>query len=1030
MTLLLVALALIVAGCRIPQLDTAEQPESGPDQTPGSPPDDQQPESDPIGLAPQDGRPDLSVAAISAAEGDGTLRFTVSLSRASGEPVSVAYRTEGGTATAGVDYEPARGRLTFAAESTEAQMIEVAVIDDQVDEAAETLTVRLSDPQGAALRVATATGTIIDDDQRALLVEPRELNVPEGGIGSYRVMLGSKPTGPVMARVLEPAEVSVDPKELAFTPADWSIAQAVEVTAAQDPDSRADPPVVLLHEVSGGDYDGTTASVRVTVVEDDAATLAVSGGRTAEGGRRLNFQVTLSMASSMEVTVDYATGAAGDTATAGVDYAPARDTLTFAAGSTATQTIDVTVYDDTIDEPDEQVTVTLRNARNALLAGGGDTASATGTIDDDDDLPELSIRSSSLTEGAAGGEMRFVVTLDRASSQTVTVRYDTADVTAAAGADYTRASATLTFDPGQLTRTIVVAVTDDALDEPDEELMVTLSAAMHAKIETAGRTVTGTIRDNDGLPSLSIDDSSAAEGAGTMQFTVKLAPASGRRVTVYYETEDGTAKTHPESDYTKTEGELTFRPGGVLEQTISVPILQDAVDEGGQETFTMRLVDPVNATLGDATATGSITDDDDAPSDDHGNTRATATSITQGSPISGRLETATDVDFFKVTVTSDSILIAATDPGKAEVGDPGYTAGTIVRIEGSDYFSSNNDAYDSAQVDLGLVASADIYVRVSGPESGASATRYDVAVWVLDPNESDTSFDIELRYLGTTPTAAQRKIIRAAADEWESIITSGLAFSLVRTSQWKCPGGPSAFGDYIDDLRIDIRLERIDGVSGTLASAGPCVWWQGSLPFIGDVTLDTADLGRFGTTVLRRLVVHEMAHALGFGTSVQWDGLLRDSAEEYLEDNPGATTLPDTHFVGSAAVSAFDELLDGATYDGKKVPVENDTQEYGAGGLDGHWRETVFDSELMTASISISSSVREPLSKVTIAALADLGYSVDYIRADSYTLPSESQSRLRSARAAEDEIHVGDDIRRGPIVVAELPDQHIPVISP
>ena len=244
--MLLAALTAVVAGCRIPQLDTAEQPESGPDQTPGSPPDEEQPESDPIGLAPQDGRPDLSVAAISAAEGDGTLRFTVSLSRASGEPVSVAYGTEDRTAAARVDYEPARGTLTFAAESTEAQMIEVAVIDDQVDEATETLMVILSDPRGAALHVATATGTIIDDEQRALLVEPRELNVPEGGIGSYRVMLGSKPTGPVMARVLEPAEVSVDPKELAFTPADWSIAQAVEVTGSQDPDSRADPPVVLL----------------------------------------------------------------------------------------------------------------------------------------------------------------------------------------------------------------------------------------------------------------------------------------------------------------------------------------------------------------------------------------------------------------------------------------------------------------------------------------------------------------------------------------------------------------------------------------------------------------------------------------------------------------------------------------------------------------------------------------------------------------------------------------------------------------
>ena len=739
---------------------------------------------------------------------------------------------------------------------------------------------------------------------------------------------------------------------------------------------------------------------------------------------------------SAEVTVDYATGAAGDTATAGVDYASVHDTVTFAAGSTATQTIDVTVHDDAIDEPDEQVTVTLRNARNAPLAGGGDTASATGTIDDDDDLPELSIRSSSLTEGAAGGEMRFVVTLDRASSQTVTVRYETADLTASAGADYTRTSGTLTFDPGELTRTILVPIADDTLDEPDEELMVTLSAATHAKIETAGRTATGTIRDNDGRPSLSIDDSSAAEGAGTMQFTVKLAPASGRRVTVYYETENGTAKTHPESDYTKTEGELTFRPGGVLEQTISVPILQDAVDEGGQETFTMRLVDPVNATLGDATATGSITDDDDAPSDDHGNTRATATSITQGSPISGRLETATDVDFFKVTLTSDSILIAATDPGKAEVGDPGYTAGTIVRIEGSDYFSSNNDDYDSAQVDLGLVASAHIYVRVSGPESGATATRYDVAVWLIDPNESDTSFDIELRYLGTTPTAAQRQIIRAAADEWESIITSGLPLHIIANSTWECEDDdPSTFGDYVDDIRIDIRLERLDGLSGTLASAGPCYRRPGGLPYIGDVTLDTSDLGRFGTTFLRRLVVHEMAHALGFGTSDQWDGLAAGTRpKEYLEDiPPGATTLPDTHFVWTRQPSAPSTSCSTAPpMTGKpRCRWRTTRRQYGSGGLDGHWRETVFDKRTDDRlHFHQLQHVREPRSKVTIAALADLGYSVDYTEADSYTLPSESQSLLRSARAAEDEVHVGDDIRRGPIVVAELPDQHIPVISP
>ena len=704
-----------------------------------------------------------------------------------------------------------------------------------------------------------------------------------------------------------------------------------------------------------------------------------------------------------------------------MDYAPAQGTVTFAAGSTATQTIDVTVYDDTIDEPDEQVTVTLRNARNALLAGGGDTASAMGTIEDDDDPPRVSIGDSSLTEGAAGGAMRFAVTLERASSRTVTVRYDTADVTAAAGADYTRASGTLTFDPGERTRTIAVAVTDDALDEPDEELTVTLSAAVHATVDAAGRTARGTIHDNDGLPALSIDDSSAAEGAGTMPFIVTLAPPSGQTVTVFYETSDGQAET--DLDFTKTEGELTFRPGTALQQTVSVPILQDDLDEGAGETLELRLIDPVNATLGDAEATGIITDDDDAPSDDHGDTRATATSITQGSPISGRLETATDVDFFKVNVTSSGTLFAATDSGK--VGDSGYPTGTAVRIESSDYTSTNNDSFDAAEVDLGLQASAEIYVRVSA----ASATRYDVAVWLTAPNESDTSFDIELRYLGTEPTATQKNAIRAAADVWESVITTGQPFRIIINSAWECEDDdPSTFGDYVDDIRIDIRLERIDGFSGTVAAAAPCVWRTGGLPLIGDVTLDTADLGRFGTTVLRRLVVHEMAHALGFGTTFQWDALLRNPATDYVP-GPGQPALPDTHFAGPSAVNAFNEI-GGASYTGAKVPVENDTDEYGPGALDGHWRETVFDTELITASISTDANASEPLSKVTIAAMADLGYSVDYTEAESYTLPSGSQSRLRSARTAEDKISVGDDIRRGPAVVAELPDQHIPVISP
>ena len=101
--------------------------------------------------------------------------------------------------------------------------------------------------------------------------------------------------------------------------------------------------------------------------------------------------------------------------------------------------------------------------------------------------------------------------------------------------------------------------------------------------------------------------------------------------------------------------------------------------------------------------------------------------------------------------------------------------------------------------------------------------------------------------------------------------------------------------------------------------------------------------------------------------------------------------------------------------------MENNTARYGAGGLDGHWRESVFGDELMTATISVSSQTSQPLSKVTIAALADLGYSVDYTQADSFSLPSESRSLLR-VQSAPDEVHLGDHIRRGPVIVAEMPE--------
>ena len=355
------------------------------------------------------------------------------------------------------------------------------------------------EPPAATAPTPAPTPTPTPAPTPAVTVEPRELSVAEGGAASYRVALGSLPTGTVTVTITSSStELTPNPVRLLFTPDRWAEAQAVTVTAATDEDALADDPVALSHTASGGGYGDVTAPVaRVTIIESDVATIAALGGRAVEGARRLGFAVTLSLASDQLVTVDYASGAAGDSAVAGQDYTPAAGTLTFPAGAAATETVDVAILDDEIDEPDEQFVLTLSNA-SVALAGGGATFTATGTIEDDDEPPGLSITHAALTEGSGGGVMRFTVNLHPASGHTVTVDYATADGTATAGADYTSVSGTLTFAPGTTAHTIAVPTVDDEAVEEAETFSVTLTAPQHATLSVA--TGTGTIGNDDVQP--------------------------------------------------------------------------------------------------------------------------------------------------------------------------------------------------------------------------------------------------------------------------------------------------------------------------------------------------------------------------------------------------------------------------------------------------------------------------------------------------------------------------------------------------
>ena len=248
-----------------------------------------------------------------------------------------------------------------------------------------------------------------------------------------------------------------------------------------------------------------------TILNDDPHPgIAIGNVSITEGNsgtKNAAFTVTLSAASGRTTKVNYAT--ADNTATAGSDYTATSGTLTIPAGST-TGTINVTIKGDTTVEPDETFFVNLTTPINVVITD----SQGLGKIRNDDTT--ISIGNVSVTEGNSGTtNANFTVTLSAAASVPVTVHYATADGTATAGSDYLAASGTLTIPAGSTTGTISVPVAGDKLNEANETFTVTLSSSTNAVIATA--TGTGTILDDDPVPSLSINNVSIAEGNSALR---------------------------------------------------------------------------------------------------------------------------------------------------------------------------------------------------------------------------------------------------------------------------------------------------------------------------------------------------------------------------------------------------------------------------------------------------------------------------------------------------------------------------------
>ena len=229
-------------------------------------------------------------------------------------------------------------------------------------------------------------------------------------------------------------------------------------------------------------------------------------------------------------------------------------------------------------------------------------------------------------------------------------------------------------------------------------------------------------------------------------------------------------------------------------------------------------------------------------------------------------------------------------------------------------------------------------------------------------------FQIDVSFVGNVSDKT-KVAAREAADRWQSIITGDLPSTMVN-------------GVYVDDFTLVVREEMVDGPSNALAYASPTrTDANGQMIVQKRSTSNTAyggtavvDIADRDNAQIKDILVHEIGHALGVGPFWRLEYIMPYAkplglVKNLMTDNP--------IYVGRYALAEYRKLVPGAV----GVPLEAG----GGGGTRGaHWSEAVFGNELMTGYLSPTM----PLSRITVGALQDLGYSVNYAKADPYRLPT------------------------------------------
>jgi hypothetical protein len=225
-------------------------------------------------------------------------------------------------------------------------------------------------------------------------------------------------------------------------------------------------------------------------------------------------------------------------------------------------------------------------------------------------------------------------------------------------------------------------------------------------------------------------------------------------------------------------------------------------------------------------------------------------------------------------------------------------------------------------------------------------------------------YNIEIRY-ANEPSAEIKAAFDLAVEKWTTAIVGNIPDITFRSARtFRCGGQDIRFnrGETLDDLIIVANISPIDGPGKVLGQAGPCTSDRAGFPRFGQMTFDSADVQTLiDSNSFNAVIVHEMGHVIGIGTSSNW----RSNNRGYRHQGANAR-------LGHEAV------------DGEGAPYIED--EFGPGTKGGHWKEPMYQNELMTGFLG-KDGANSPLSAMTFGALKDQGYVVDMSAVDEYTIP-------------------------------------------